>query len=96
MGFYWSGEHFYLKGLVKSKIKCRAIALFFSSILHIRANTRMIWIFTLIATSLDSTPDNIATPSSVNAYGGVRLPPQLEIPIWNIKLSKHLFKSLNY
>jgi len=31
------------------------------------------------------TLDNMATPFSVKAYGSLRVPPQLDVPKWNIK-----------
>ena len=41
-----------------------------------RTKARMISMLTRMARRLRSTLDNIATPCSVNAYGGVLLPPR--------------------
>jgi hypothetical protein len=55
----------------------------------------MIWIFTLFSLSLFRIPESIATPYSVNTKGGVLRPPQLDLPIWNSKLSNSSFVSWN-
>jgi len=47
----------------------------------------MISTFTCTARMLRSTLDSIATPCSVNARGRFRVPPQLDLPKWNIKFS---------
>jgi hypothetical protein len=39
--------------------------------------------------------DSIATPCSVKALGNLRIPPQLDVPIWNIKVSNSSFVSWN-
>jgi len=47
---------------------------------------RMISMFTAAARLLRRTLDNIATPCSVNAHGGVLRPPhELEMPNWHFK-----------
>jgi len=51
-----------------------------------RTNARMISMFTCAARGLRRTLESIATPCSVNARGGFRVPPQLDVPDWNIKL----------
>jgi len=43
--------------------------------------------FTSIATLLFNTLDNIATPCSVNAMERYLVPPQVEAPIWLLKIS---------
>ena len=72
-----------------------SISLCETSISRIRVNTRIMWMFTLIVLSLCSTPDSIAIPCSVKALGGVRRPPQVDLPIWNSKFSNSSFVSWN-
>ena len=55
-------------------------------ICRIRTKARMIDIFTCTATSERNTPLSIAIPSWVKAKGSEREPPQLEVPIWHLKL----------
>ncbi len=49
----------------------------------------MIWTLTATARGLRKTPDNIATPCSVKAYGANRRPPcaALEVTIWLFKVA---------
>lgn len=54
---------------------------------RIRTKARMISILMAIARGERSTVESIATPCSVNAYGGFRIPPQLEVANCDFKLS---------
>lgn len=50
-----------------------------------RTKARMISMFTMIARRLFRTDESIATPCSVNADGGYRRPPQLEVTKGDLK-----------
>lgn len=46
-----------------------------------RTKARIMATFTSIALSLLRTVDSIATPCSVNANGGIRVPPHVELEV---------------
>jgi hypothetical protein len=67
----------------------RASSAFEANIWRSFTKARMIWILTRIALGLLRTPESMAMPCSVNAYGNaLRIPPQPEVTICD-------FKSLN-
>jgi hypothetical protein len=61
-----------------------------------KPHERMISMFTCTARGLRSTLESIATPCSVNALGRVRVPPQLDLPEWNIKLRSSSWVSCSH
>jgi len=86
--------------LIASKTDLNCASYFFSSASSFRdncaleasislnlTNVRIISIFTFTARLLRSTLESMATPCSVNTRGAFLVPPQLDVPNWNIKLS---------
>jgi len=59
----------------------------FSRKARIETNARMTLMFMSMAVSLFSTPESMASPCSVNAFGNLRVPPQLDVTICDFKLS---------
>jgi len=73
----------------------RASSTLVASMSRSATKVRMIWMLTRTARSLRSTLESIATPCSVKTRGGVRVPPQLALPEWNLKSSNSALLSLN-
>jgi len=65
------------------------------SICRRRTKARIISILTLTARRLLRTLDSMATPCSVKARGNLRVPPQLDVPVWNFKFANSLRLRLN-
>jgi hypothetical protein len=99
MGRFFLGSRGVMSSRMASKTALNWMSYFFSSVASLRESSaleesicrkrtkaRMISMLTWMARSLCKTLESMDTPCSVKAYGAVRIPPQLEITIWDFKL----------